>query len=87
MKLCTEITALRAGVRRVALALADSDVLVSPNERGVLAKTNSAIAIKAMTKRLRGSFDMKRDFDTVRCIAFKIRKAREAKAARCAGYS
>lgn len=87
MKLCTEINALRAGVRRVALALADSDVLISPNERGLLTKTSSAAVINKMTKRLRGSFDMKRDFDTVRRIAFEIRKARETKAAKCAGYS
>lgn len=80
--LTKEIAALRVGVRRVVLVLAQVSAVTV--RRGSVSKIEKAAALKAiegMTKRAKGSFDMKRDFDAARALAFRIREAREAKKA------
>lgn len=84
--LTQEIASLRVGVRRVVLVLAEiSAVTVRRGSISKIEKTAALKAVEGMSKKARGSFDMKRDFDAARALAFRIREAREErKAARLA---
>lgn len=71
--LTREVASLRAGVRRVVLALANISE-IDNSERRI--ETKAALeAIGRLTKKARGTFDMERDFDLVCRLACRIRMA------------
>lgn len=70
--LTQEIAALRKGVRRVVM------VLAAIPAKGAT-KVASRRAIEGMTKTARGSFQMKRDFETAYRLAARLRDARAEK--------